>query len=45
MTHSLRLPVRLRVLRVNEAVGRFCARHGFVITSEANERLVMARMP
>lgn len=43
--HSLGLPVRLRVLRVNEAARRFYARQGFVVTSESSERLFMERVP
>ena len=41
---ALRLPVRLRVLRANPA-NRFYERHGFVVTSEAPERLFMERAP
>lgn len=43
-SHALRLPVRLRVLRVNPAK-RFYERHGFIVTSETPERLFMERKP
>jgi GNAT superfamily N-acetyltransferase len=41
---SQRLPVRLRVLRVNPAK-EFYARHGFCVVSETPERLFMERAP
>jgi len=42
---SLGLPVRLRVLRVNEAARRFYARHGFVPIGKTSERLFLECTP
>jgi GNAT superfamily N-acetyltransferase len=40
-----RLPVRLRVLAVNQSAQRFYARHGFVVARATPERVYMQAVP